>query len=75
MNLSDTIIGAGQTMGRLPDVLGLGAQKGGTTSLHLLLEEHPQVFLLAEKELQYFSKRYAEGVALYEAQLASVGPE
>ena len=39
---------------RLPDFLGLGTQKGGTTSLHQLLSAHPQVHLPAAKELHYF---------------------
>ena len=39
---------------RLPDFLGLGTQKGGTTSLHQLLSAHPQVHLPASKELHYF---------------------
>ena len=39
---------------RLPDFLGLGTQKGGTTSLHQLLHAHPQVHIPAAKELHYF---------------------
>ena len=39
---------------RLPDFLGLGTQKGGTTTLHELLSAHPEVFLPAAKELHYF---------------------
>lgn len=40
---------------RLPDFLCLGTQKGGTTSLHRLLRQHPQVYLPACKEIHYFS--------------------
>ena len=29
----------------LPEFLGLGTQKGGTTTLHRLLEQHPDVYL------------------------------
>lgn len=39
---------------RLPDFLGLGTQKGGTTSLHQWLNTHPQVFLPPCKEVHYF---------------------
>jgi hypothetical protein len=39
----------------LPHFLVLGTQKGGTTSLHKLLAQHPQVFLPACKEVHYFS--------------------
>ena len=40
---------------RLPDFLGLGTQKGGTSTLHALLKTHPDVFLPARKEVHYFS--------------------
>lgn len=39
----------------LPDFLVLGTQKGGTTSLHKLLQKHKEVYLPAKKEIQYFS--------------------
>jgi hypothetical protein len=39
----------------LPHFLVLGTQKGGTTSLHALLGQHPEVYLPACKEVQYFS--------------------
>jgi len=40
---------------RLPDFLGLGTQKGGTSTLQTLLKTHPRVFLPACKEVHYFS--------------------
>ena len=40
---------------RFPDFLGLGTQKGGTSTLHALLKTHPSVFLPPSKELHYFS--------------------
>ena len=40
---------------RLPDFLGLGTQKGGTSTLHALLKTHPDVFLPSCKEVHYFS--------------------
>ena len=40
---------------RLPDFLGLGTQKGGTSTLQALLKTHPRVFLPACKEVHYFS--------------------
>ncbi len=54
--------------GRLPDFLGLGVQKGGTTTLQKLLEQHPGAFLPAAKELHYFSLRFAEGEVWYREQ-------
>ncbi len=52
---------------RLPDFLCLGAQRGGTTSLQLLLEQHPQVSLPACKEVHYFSLHADRGPDWYAA--------
>ncbi|MDC0315966.1 sulfotransferase [Synechococcus sp. AH-551-G15] len=49
----------------MPKFLGLGVQKGGTTTLQLLLEQHPQVWLPPKKELHYFSLHYARGAQWY----------
>ena len=56
--------------GRLPDFLGLGVQKGGTTTLHRLLERHPSVFLPPVKEVHYFSLHFGQGEAWYRNQFA-----
>ena len=61
--------------GRLPDFLGLGVQKGGTTTLHRLLERHPSVFLPPVKEVHYFSLHFGEGEAWYRNQFASAASE
>ena len=53
---------------RLPNFLGLGVQKGGTTTLQRMLEQHPSVFLSPRKELHYFSLHYAQGQSWYEHQ-------
>ena len=58
---------------RLPHFLGLGVQKGGTTSLHRLLEQHQKVFLPNAKELQYFSLHYAKGDEWYRSHFAEAG--
>lgn len=50
---------------RLPDFLTLGTQKGGTTTLHRLLCQHPQVFLPGCKEVHYFSLHSQRGLAWY----------
>lgn len=55
---------------RLPDFLGLGTQKGGTTTLHQLLRRHPGIFLPPSKELHYFTVHYAEGVSWYASHYA-----
>ena len=57
-------------MGGLPQFLGLGTQKGGTTSLQRLLEQHPQVWLSPSKELQFFSLHYGLGELWYRQQFA-----
>ncbi len=59
---------------RLPDFLGLGVQKGGTTTLHQMLAEHPEVFLPEQKEVHYFSLHYAEGPAWYAAHYEALAP-
>jgi hypothetical protein len=38
----------------LPNLLIIGAQKCGTTSLHAYLDVHPDVHMAAEKELDFF---------------------
>lgn len=58
---------------RLPHFLGLGVQKGGTTSLQRLLEQHPNVFLPRAKELHYFSLHYAKGEAWYKTHFEEAG--
>lgn len=56
--------------GRWPQFLGLGVQKGGTTTLQRLLEQHPQVWLPPAKELQFFSLHYARGPQWYASRFA-----
>ena len=56
--------------GRLPEFLGIGVQKGGTTTLQRLLEQHPDLFLPRQKELHYFSLHYGKGEGWYRQQFA-----
>jgi hypothetical protein len=49
----------------LPDFLGIGAQKSGTSWLHLNLRQHPDAFLPELKELHYFDQRFQEPLATY----------
>ena len=60
--------------GQLPDFLGIGVQKGGTTTLQRLLEQHPDLFLPKQKELHYFSLHYGRGEAWYRQQFADAKP-
>jgi Sulfotransferase domain len=51
---------------RLPDFLGLGALKGGTTYLDGLLRSHPELGLpAAVKEVEFFSRHYERGPDWY----------
>ena len=52
----------------LPDFLIIGAQKGGTTSLYLYLNEHPNIGGAVIKEVSFFDKNYHQGLAWYRAQ-------
>ncbi len=61
--------------GRLPEFLGVGVQKGGTTTLQRLLEQHPGAFLPAAKELHYFSLHYALGEDWYREQFVEAGAQ
>lgn len=58
----------------LPKFLGLGTQKGGTTSLHLLLGSHPAVFLPACKEVQYHSLHDDRSLTWYASHYADAAP-
>lgn len=61
--------------GRLPDFLGIGVQKGGTTTLQRLLERHPGAWLPPAKELQFFSLHHQRGEAWYRQQFAAARPQ
>ena len=58
---------------QLPHFLGLGAQKGGTTSLQKLLEHHQDVFLPHCKEVQYFSQHSDKPITWYAEHYAKAG--
>ncbi len=48
-----------------PHFLGIGTQKGGTTTLYRLLKKHPDIFLPENKEIHYFTKNYYLGDEWY----------
>lgn len=45
---------------RKPDLLGLGAQKAGTTWLSQMLGQHPGIWAPPFKEVQFFNHRFVE---------------
>ena len=49
----------------IPHFLGIGTQKGGTTSLYQILKLHPEVFLPNNKEIHYFTKHFELGEEWY----------
>lgn len=52
----------------LPTFVGVGAQRAGTTWLYQCLNEHPEVFLTAEKELDFFGVDDGRSLDWYRAQ-------
>jgi hypothetical protein len=57
----------------LPAFLIIGAQKGGTTSLHEYLMEHPLVAPPTTKEVHYFDHAYQRGTDWYRAHFGPAG--
>lgn len=43
----------------------MGAQKAGTTSLHNILKNHPEIFLAKKKEIRFFNFHYSKGLKWY----------
>jgi hypothetical protein len=55
------------TLRRWPDLLVIGAQRGGTTSLFRWLGQHPDVVPSLRKEVDYFTRWYQLGPDWYRA--------
>lgn len=49
----------------LPTLVIAGAQKSGTTTLHDLLAQHPQILMSSPKELHFFDKYFDRGIGWY----------
>ena len=62
---------------RLPDFLIIGAAKSGTTSLYKYLSRHPQIYLSAIKEPQFFAvdSKYERGIEWYSSLFNDARPE
>lgn len=67
-------VGSGRAI-KGPDFVIIGAQRGGTTSLHRYLGEHPDIILPVTKELHYFSRLYDRGDDWYRRQFPVRLPE
>ena len=51
----------------LPNLIIIGAMKGGTTSQHYYLNLHPEISMSFPKEIDFFSKKHnwEKGVRWY----------
>src|SRR5690348_6863383 len=49
----------------LPDFLVIGTQRGGTTSLYHYLQAHESIAPSSIKEIHFFDRKYARGLAWY----------
>jgi Sulfotransferase domain len=58
----------------LPTYVIAGTVRSGTTSLHRLLRQHPEVFAAETKELHFFDRNFERGVEWYEQLFAEARP-
>jgi hypothetical protein len=49
----------------LPNFIGIGAYRSGTTWLYEVLRLHPEIFMSPEKETNFFSNTYEKGINWY----------
>ncbi len=50
----------------LPDFIGIGAPRSGTTWIYEMLKNHPRICMSKEKEINFFNTYYDKGVEWYE---------
>jgi hypothetical protein len=60
----------------LPNLIVIGAERCGTSSLHRYLRSHPQVFMSKKKELNFFvaEREWRRGRCWYERQFPTDAP-
>ncbi len=61
-------------MTRLPNFIYVGPDKAGSSWLHEMLINHPQVYLTPAKDLYYFDRYYDRGTGWYADQFRDAGP-
>lgn len=49
----------------MPNFLGIGTQKAGTSWLYENLKQPPQIYLTEQKELHYFDKKINDSLFSY----------
>lgn len=57
----------------LPNFVGIGAQKSGTTTLYKMLKAHPEIYLPECKEVHYFDNNYTKGISWYKKHFSNRG--
>ncbi len=59
----------------LPEFIIIGTMKGGTTSLHYYLSQHPEIFMSKQKELNFFieERNWRRGLKWYESHFNGAG--
>ncbi len=62
-------------MTRLPNFLYIGPDKAGSSWLHEMLLQHPQVYLTPAKDLYYFDRYYDRGTPWYADQFRDARDE
>ena len=60
---------------RLPNFLHLGPSKTGSTWLHEVLIDHPEIYFTGAKDLYFFSRCYDRGLSWYSTQFRDARPE
>ena len=58
-------------MNILPNFLGIGAKKAGTTWLWANMSQHPEIFLPPNKEIQFFNWNFHKGLDWYSSHFTS----
>jgi hypothetical protein len=60
---------------RLPNFLYIGPDKAGSSWLHDVLIEHPQIFMTPAKDLYFFDRYFDKGLDWYAAHFAKAADE
>jgi hypothetical protein len=60
---------------RLPDFIGIGAMRAGTSWLRKQLDRHPELWTATPKELHYFDRHFTNTAEDYAAHFADAPPE
>ena len=62
-------------MTRLPNFIYIGPDKAGSSWLHDVLIEHPQVFMTPAKDLYFFDRYFDKGTDWYAAHFEKAGDQ